>query len=106
MSVRGTTHGMVEKKVVNLDRGGTFVMCAWLDCDRDGYELYKVRQHTHAPNIACHSSLASHVSFVFCTERHKQYWLACTGEMAKHTEARNNGRVAGMLPPGWKRDLR
>lgn len=92
----------VQRKVINHDRGGTFVLCAWSDCGNDGYELHKVRQHVHAGSIPCDDPLASHVNFVFCTERHKQYWLACTGQMARDTEARNNGRISGMLPPGWR----
>ena len=105
MSVRGTSHAMAHKKVINHDRGGTFVCCAWDECDRDGYELYKVRQHTHAATIPCDSSVASHVSYVFCSERHRAYWLHSSGERAKELEARYNGRIAGMLPPGMRNTI-
>ena len=80
MSVRGTTHARHEKRVINLDRGGTFVCCAWDECDNDGFEIDKVRTHEHAHSIACDSNLARHCNYVFCSERHKQYWLNCTGE--------------------------
>jgi hypothetical protein len=107
VSVRGTRHALIQRKVINHDRGGTFIMCAWSDCDRDGYELYKVTSHEHAQSIACDSSLAKHISYVFCSERHKQYWVACTGENAKELAARYGGRQAGMLPPGLRnRDFR
>lgn len=102
MSVRGTSHAHLERKVINRDRGGTFVACAWSDCDKDGLENHKVTVHEHARSIACDDSLAKHISYVFCTERHKQYHLASTGAMAHDTQARNNGRIAGMLPPGMR----
>ena len=102
MSVRGTSHAMTHKKIINHDRGGTFVMCAWDECDRDGYELYKVTSHEHAGNSPCGSPLAKHIQYVFCGERHKAYWVACTGENAKELAARYNGRQRGMLPPGYR----
>lgn len=105
MGVRGTTHAILQKRVINHDRGGTFVQCAWSDCYKDGFESHKITQHAHARTIPCDSSLATHVSFVFCTERHRQYWLACSGEQAHDTEARNNGRISGMLPPGYRNSL-
>lgn len=105
MSVRGTTHAMTHKKVINHDRGGTFVMCAWDECDRDGYELYKVRTHEHARSISCDSSLAKHISYVFCSQRHLTYWMYCTGENARDAEARYNGRIRGMLPPGMRNTI-
>lgn len=92
----------VAKYVINHDQGGTKVVCAWDECDRPGYELHKVRQHEHAAVIACDSDLGKHITFIFCSDRHKLYWLNCTGEMAKVSEERNNGRISGMLPPGYK----
>lgn len=105
MSVRGTTHGTVQRKVINHDRGGTFVCCAWDECDKDGFEIFKVRAHEHAHSISCYSDLAKHINYVFCSERHKQYWLNATGEMAKESAARNNGRQHGMLPEGMRNSL-
>jgi len=103
MSTRGTSHAMAHKKIINHDRGGTYVMCAWDECDRDGYQLYSVRAHEHAGSIDCDSSLAKHITYVFCTERHKQYWLACTGASARELAARYNGRQMGMLPAGMRK---
>lgn len=105
MSVRGTTHAIVQKKVINHDRGGTFLVCFWSDCDRDGLALYEVRNHEHARNIPCDHPLARHCNYAFCSERHKQYHLASSGSMAHDTAARNQGRIAGMLPPGMKTSL-
>lgn len=105
MSVRGTSHALVHKKVINFDRGGTFVCCAWDECDNDGFEVYKVRTHEHAHSIACDSDLARHCNYVFCSERHKQYWLNCTGERARESAARNQGRQYGMLPEGMRNAL-
>lgn len=92
----------VAKYVINHDRGGTKVCCAWDECDRPGYELHKVRQHEHARSIPCDDGLAKHITFIFCSDRHRMYWLNCTGKMARESELRNQGRIAGMLPPGYK----
>jgi hypothetical protein len=46
-------------------------------CDRDGYELYKVIVH----------SGTDHISYVFCTERHRQYFI-------------HSHRALGELPAG------
>jgi hypothetical protein len=92
----------IAKYVVNLDQGGTRVCCAWDECSSPGYELHKVRQHEHARSIACDSSLGKHITFIFCSDRHKLYWLNCTGEAARVSEARNRGRVSGMLPAGYR----
>jgi hypothetical protein len=97
-------HARVGKKIINFDSGG-YGICAWSDCYRDACSLYEVRQHEHARSIPCDSSLAKHITFAFCRETCKQYWLAGTGSMARDTEARNRGAVSGMLPPGYKKSI-
>ncbi len=104
MAVRGTTYARHQKKVVNLDRGG-FVCCAWDECDSDGFEVFKIRSHEHAHSVPCDSDIAKHINYVFCSERHKQYWLNATGDMAKESAARNQGRQYGMLPEGMRNTL-
>jgi hypothetical protein len=72
MPVRDSTewrHGIVQKKVINHDRGGTNVMCSWDTCERDGYEMYKVV--THLGNERGERTM----NYVFCSDRHKYYWL-------------------------------
>lgn len=79
-------HAILHKKVINLDHvGDRHVMCAWDTCERDGYEMHKVRVDygKTGPHI---------VNYVFCTERHKQYWI-------------NSHRAYGQLPPGYKRSF-
>lgn len=98
-------HARLQRKIINHDRGGTKVVCAWDECDRDALTLHEVRNHEHAHSIPCDSSLAKHVIYAFCSERHKQYWLACSGPMARDTENRNSGRIAGMLPPGYRSSI-
>jgi hypothetical protein len=90
MPVRGTTawrHAIIQKKVINLDHGGSkHVMCAWDTCEKDGYENNKVVVHEGvAPNIR-------DITYVFCTERHKAYWL-------------NSVRDVNNLPPGYRRSI-
>ena len=89
MPVRGTTawrHAILQKKVINHDRGGTHVMCAWDTCELDGYETNKVVVHEGV------SGNVRDITFVFCTERHKAYWL-------------NSVRDVNNLPPGYRRSI-
>jgi hypothetical protein len=90
MPVRGTTehrHAILQKKVINHDRGGTYVMCAWDTCEKDGYEMFKVVEYDNANGYEPKT-----ISYVFCTERHKEYWL--------HSTVR-----AGYLPAGSRRAI-
>lgn len=93
MPVRGTTawqHAIVEKKVINHDRGGTYVMCAWLDCERDACSLFQVRERTHAQGAE-----SRYVTYAFCSEKCKQYWIN-----AAMRPGSNNS-----LPPGFRRSI-
>jgi hypothetical protein len=80
-------HAIVNKVVINLDHAGArHVACGWDDCERDGYELNMVRVNygtASAPHI---------VKYVFCTERHRQFWI-------------NSHRGYGKLPAGFKRSF-
>ena len=86
MSVRGTTYSLDRKKVTLLegDRGGK-VLCSWDECDRDGYMLYSVRINNAKPGFT-----PQYNWHIFCTERHKQYWLS---------SSRN---LYGKLPSGMR----
>jgi hypothetical protein len=64
-------HAILSKKVINMDRGGTHVMCAWDTCERDAYENYKVRTNTAGPGYE-----PRYMNYTFCCETHKQFWLA------------------------------
>jgi len=73
MPVRGTTawqHARLARKIINHDRGGTYVMCAWLDCENDACTLFTVRVNTANP-----SEPPNFRTYGFCTEKCKQYWL-------------------------------
>lgn len=75
------------KKVLSFS-SGTWITCAWFECQRQGYELYKTVLHDHAPLPgAC--EWGDHVNFIFCSERHKQYFV-------------HSHRQMGQLPPGFK----
>jgi hypothetical protein len=80
-------HAIIEKRVINLDHAGDrHVACAWDDCERDGFDLHMVRVNygkADTPHIVKH---------VFCSERHKQYWI-------------NSVRGYGKLPPGFRRSV-
>lgn len=98
-------HARIGRKIINHDTGGGYGVCAWSDCYRDACSLYEVRAHEHARTIPCDSQLARHVTYAFCRETCKQYWLAGTGPMAHDTAARNRGAISGMLPPGFKKSV-
>jgi hypothetical protein len=90
MPVRDSTewkHAIHDKKVINLDRGGTHVMCAWDTCEHDSFETYKVRVNDGKPGQA-----PRYMNYTFCSETHKQYWI-------------NNVRPGSNnnLPPGTTR---
>jgi hypothetical protein len=70
MPVRGTTHAIHNKVIINHDRGGTHVMCGWDTCTNDGYESNKVRVNEAAPGYD-----PKYISYVFCTERHRNYFV-------------------------------
>lgn len=82
MPVRGSTewqHARVEKRVINRDEGGYgrttssgthYVMCAFGPCDKDGFELHKVRENT-----AARGYVPAYINFVFCSEKCKYAWL-------------------------------
>lgn len=82
MPVRGTTrwqHARVEKRIINRDEGGWgtvtssgthYTLCAWLDCDNDAFELYKVRVATHEEGYE-----ERYMNYAFCSEKCKNHWL-------------------------------
>lgn len=87
MPVRGTTaweHAIIHKKIINYDRGGTYVLCAWDTCDKPGYEMYKCVEHDNKSGYEDKT-----ITYVFCTERHRQYFI--------HSVMR-----AGDLPKGFR----
>lgn len=108
MAVRDTSawrHATLQRKVINLDHDGDrHVMCAWDTCEKDGYENYKVRVKTHADDANTRRRIVEtkagimllvsderYMNYVFCSERHKMYWLNTL-----HPGSNN------CLPPGWR----
>lgn len=88
--MRDTTrwrHDIIQKKVINHDRGGTYVMCAWDTCEKDGLEMHKCVERDNTPGYESRT-----ISYVFCSERHRQYFI--------HSTVRAND-----LPPGYKRSI-
>lgn len=86
MSVRGTTHARHHKKVVILegeDKGGK-ILCGWQECDNDGYINYELRTNGARPGFP-----ERWERYVFCSERHRQYFLA-----------QMRGGLVGRLPVG------
>jgi hypothetical protein len=70
---------MIAKKVINMTTGA-HIPCCWNDCFKDGVELHK---------FVDTSSPAETITFVFCSERHRGYFI-------------NSHRNMGQLPPGMR----
>jgi hypothetical protein len=73
----------LARKVISIGPAHDYIMCSWDDCERYGVMLYGVRIPYGVPP---HDYTVIHV---FCSERHKQYFL--------------HGHVHyGKLPPGYR----
>jgi hypothetical protein len=96
MPVRDTSehrHAVIQKKIINHDSGtGRKIICAWDTCERDSFELYKVRVKTHADGSD--GSDLRYMNYTFCSDRHKAYWLN------NINPGSNNN-----LPPGMKMSI-
>jgi hypothetical protein len=81
----------VARKVLSFS-SGQWITCAWADCGRPAYELYKAVFHEHARELPCDSPRSEHINFIFCTERHKQYFA-------------NSHVNFGQLPAGYAKSI-
>lgn len=80
----------IMRKVINFNNPShPKILCCWDECDRDGFELHKVRVNYGSPGSPyC-------TTYIFCSERHRQYWLHAP-------DAAKTGRKVGDLPPGYR----
>jgi len=71
-----------------------YIHCGWDDCEKHGFEMYKVKIHTEKPGYP-----ERIVNFVFCTERHRQYFIQSynQGQAGMHPDY-----MHGKLPPGFR----
>lgn len=71
---------MHGKRILSLDQarlGDTvWLPCCFDDCEKHGVNLHQAMLHDHNPGIRCSDPTAKHPVFVFCSERHRQYFLA------------------------------
>lgn len=90
----GTETAIHTRKVFSYS-SEKWITCVWCHMqgqERPGYELYKTVFHEHAKWLRCDHPLANHINFVFCCERHRQYYL--------HSHI-----SLGDLPDGYKTSL-
>lgn len=84
---------MNGKKILSLDkaaRGETrWLPCCWDECEKSGTTLHQAKFHDHPKTISCDHEMAKHVKYVFCSERHRQYFL-------------NSHISMGKLPAGYR----
>lgn len=67
-------------------RDGQTLLCCWSDCERAGLLLYRVRIYEGYNPVTL---LPVYSWKVFCTERHKQFYVAAPRHLNK-------------LPPGFR----
>jgi len=103
-------HAKLERKAVNLDAGGRPIVCCWDECDRDGTVLYKHVSCLHDMRVQCaradertliNAGRTAHLDYIFCSMRHRNYWVNSTGRNAQESIART-GRAYGNLPAGMR----
>lgn len=90
---------MNGRKILSVDkwqRGEVvWLPCCWDDCQRSGTTLHRTRYHSHARGIPCdHPTLGKHVWYVFCSERHRQLFLASHRSGYGRLPVGERGRVA------------
>jgi len=101
-------HAILQRKIINHDKGGTWIPCCWEDCDRPGYALYTHVYCEHDPREGCEhadrrllpqAGRPAHLKFAFCSQRHMSYYVNAEGGNALESIART-GRAHGNLPVG------
>ena len=100
IGMQASAPARVERLIINLDTALPMT-CGWDECDKRARTPYQVRVHEHAGT--CGSAVAQygrHAHYVFCCDRHLQYWVHSSGRRANDLAARYGGRIYGMLPPG------
>jgi hypothetical protein len=93
----------VERLIINLDTAMP-LSCAWDDCPKQARTPYQVRIHEHTckcSDIGVYGG--RHVTYAFCSESCKDYWLASTGREAHMTASMRRGRIYGMHSAGGHR---
>lgn len=65
----------IARKVLSRD-SGQWLLCCWDDCEKPGVEMHKI--------------VFERISYVFCSERHRQYFAYSHMSL-------------GNLPPGAKK---
>ena len=83
---------MLHSRKVLSSHTGTWIKCVWFECEKQGFELYKTVFHEHARELPCDHPRSEHINFVFCSERHRQYFM-------------HSHRSMGNLPPGYKKSV-
>jgi hypothetical protein len=80
--VTGNRH---QKYVINMDHDGDrHVACAWEDCEKDGLESFKAVVHNGTPGYP------QDVSHVFCSQRHKEFWVTSSIRYGRLPEGRRS----------------
>jgi hypothetical protein len=91
----------VHRKVLSRDTG-VWLLCCWDTCERPGYDLYSaVVNDGFEPVYNTEFGmqyLPKTIKYVFCSERHKMYWVDAAGPGGLQGKLRQGNR--SLLPPG------
>jgi hypothetical protein len=105
------THAQLERRIISLDRADPGpVQCCWPECDRRAVSLYQIVLCEHSPAYSCSATERGegggrHYRYTFCRERCRAYFAASMGRLAADTAERNQGRISGNLPAGYRHSL-
>ena len=92
----------VERLMINLDTMMPMI-CGWDECDKHARTPYQVRLHEHEGRCSSpEAQYGRHAHYVFCSERHRLYWVNSTGANAHRAAEENRGQIYGTLPAGLR----
>ena len=90
----------VHKKVMSHD-SGQWILCAFEDCERPGYELHHVTTNEGFEPFMQEDGHVEYVpkllKYIFCSEGHKQLWEDCIGEGGYQGHYRSGDKSASRL---------
>jgi hypothetical protein len=89
----------VHKKVLSHNTG-TWILCAFEDCELPGYEVHHVTTNEGYEPFLREDGVHYEpklLKYVFCSEGHKQLWLDCIGPDGLQGHYRSGNRSMGRL---------
>lgn len=90
----------VHKKVLSHN-SGNWILCAFEDCERPGYEVHHVTTNEgYEPFLQADGTVNYEpklLKYIFCCEGHRQLWLDCIGDGGLQGHYRSGNRSNSRL---------